>query len=211
MNIGNIVYENNLVNHKKIDYINYINDSIRYEDINKNLPTLYVGWSFMKSVNPNNEAIQNANILHKKIIDDKLYWEFSFKESKQSHVNGIQLFVDSVPKFYYESNYKYIDLDPVFYKIFDVDDILNMLPYDMNVMYQHKNEMIYVLSKNTIWGINLKMYEYFQFNLDELIQKIHKRCRLQFIDTDGDMYQKYYKILPKYNRLRRYVIVMLSK
>ena len=68
MKIANIVYEKNLVNHTKVDYINYVNGEVKYNNLDTSLPTLYVGWSFMKQCNPDNEIIQNANILYKKII-----------------------------------------------------------------------------------------------------------------------------------------------
>jgi len=68
MIIANIVYEKELVNHVEVEYINYYRGLTEYDKLDKSLPTLYVGWSFMKSCNPNNEIIQNANILHKKIV-----------------------------------------------------------------------------------------------------------------------------------------------
>ena len=106
MKIGNIIFENELVNHSKVEYINYINEATSYDELDKTLPTLYVGWSFMKECNPNNEIIQNANILHKKIIQNELFWECSFKESKSSHIKGTESFVNSVPQFYFTPKYK---------------------------------------------------------------------------------------------------------
>jgi hypothetical protein len=74
MKIANIIYEKELVNHTKVEYVNYINEKIEYEKIGNNLPTLYVGWSFMKECNLKNEIIKNADILKKKIITNELYW-----------------------------------------------------------------------------------------------------------------------------------------
>ena len=62
--LANIIYEKDLVNHTKLDYVNYFNKPQNYDSIDKSLPTLYVGWSFMKACNEFNEIIQNANILH---------------------------------------------------------------------------------------------------------------------------------------------------
>lgn len=50
MKIGNIIYENNLVNHTELEYFNYYNTNKSYDEIDKNLITLYVGWDFMKNV-----------------------------------------------------------------------------------------------------------------------------------------------------------------
>ena len=84
MKIANIIHEKELVNHTKAEYINYFNEPKVYDELDKSLPTLYVGWSFMKACNPDDPIIQNADILKKKIITNELYWEFSFRESKPS-------------------------------------------------------------------------------------------------------------------------------
>jgi hypothetical protein len=49
MKIANVIYEKELVNHTIVDYVNYINVATEYDSLDKTLPTLYVGWSFMKA------------------------------------------------------------------------------------------------------------------------------------------------------------------
>ena len=216
MKIANIIYEKELVNHTKVEYVNYINASTEYDSLDKTLPTLYVGWSFMKACNPNNEIIQNANILHKKIIANELYWECSFEESKGSHVKGVDNFIKFVPQFYFQPKYTYINLDPVFFQIVDVQGLMDAIPKEIDVIYNFKNEMIYLLYVNkltnqkNITGINLKMYEFFKFNTEEIIQRIQERSKTQHQDLLGDTYLSYYKILPNFTLLKRYLIVLLS-
>lgn len=211
MKIANIVYEKELVNHNKVEYINYINGAVKYKSLDNSLPTLYVGWSFMKECNPDNEYIQNANILHRKIITNELYWEFSFEESKQSHVNGIELFVNSVPNFYFLPKYEYINLDPVFFQLAYIEDLMYVIPKKFDKLYAYKNEMLYIQSDNKIWGINLKMYEFFKFNIDDILKNLLERTTYSYFDYEGTVYQSYYKILPKFIHLKRYIITILSK
>lgn len=211
MKIANIIYEKELVNHKKVDYVNYYNEATSYGELDKTLPTLYVGWSFMKSCNPDNEIIQNANILHKKIIGNELYWECSFDESKASHVKGVEWFINSVPQFYFSPKYSYVNLDPVFFQLKDVDDLMDVVPKKINASYNFKNEMIYLLLDNKITGINLKMYEFFKFSNEEIISRLMERTLDSYYDSDGSQYQKYYKILPKFTYLKRYLVTILSK
>lgn len=212
MIIANVIHDGELINHTKVDYINYVKDSVEYDSIDKSLPTLYVGWSFMKDSNKSNEIIQNANILHKQIIINELYWEFSFSESKPSHVKGVDLFTSLAPKFYFESKYSYLNVDPVFSKLFNVEDLMGVLPKEIDYMYTYKNEMVYLLNENKIWGINLKMFEFFQFNIDDIISRLNERhVETPFNDVEGVIYQEYYKKFPKFSRLKRYIIVMLSK
>ena len=72
--------------------------------------------------------------------------------------------------------------------------------------------MLYVYSneKNQIWGINLKMYEFFKFNIQEIADRVSVRSKLTFQDLEGNTYQSYYKILPNFTLLKRYLIVLLS-
>ena len=211
MKIANIIYEKELINHTKVEYINYYNEPIEYDKLDKTLPTLYVGWSFMKASNPDNEIIQNANILHKKIIGNELYWECSFAESKSSHVKGVESFVSFAPQFYFTPKFTYTNLDPVFFQLRDIDDLMDVVPKKIDASYNFKNEMVYFLFENKIWGINLKMYEFFKFSTEEIISRLMQRTTDSTLDSDGSLYQKHYKILPNFTHLKRYLVVILSK
>jgi len=211
MKIANIIYEKELINHTKVEYINYYNEAIGYDKLDKSLPTLYVGWSFMKACNPNDEIIQNANILHKKIIGNELYWECSFQESKSSHIKGVESFISFIPQFYFSPQYTYTNLDPVFFQLRDIDDLMDVVPKKIDASYNFKNEMVYLLLDNKIWGINLKMYEFFKFSTEEIISRLMQRTTDSTYDSDGTHHQKYYKILPNFAHLKRYLVVILSK
>jgi hypothetical protein len=212
MKIGNVIHEGELVNHTKMGYINYFNERKTHDEIDKSLPTLYVGWNFMKSCNPDNEVIQNADILKKKIVTDELYWEFDFRESKASHVKGVDKFVNLVPEFYFSPKYGYINLDPVFFQIKDIQDLMDVLPKEILKIYQYRDEMLYVLVDGKITGINLKMYEFFQFNINDMIHRLNERLITEdtyFTDPDAETYQSYYKIFPNFERLKRYIVALV--
>lgn len=211
MKIANIIYEKELVNHTQVVYANYFNEPIEYDKLDKALPTLYVGWSFMKACNPNNEIIQNADILKKKIVTNELYWEFNFEESKASHVKGVESFVNFAPQFYFNPKYNYITLDPVFFQLKDIQDVLDVLPKEIDVTYDFKNEMLYCLKNNKISGIDLKMYTFFKFDISELKKEISIRSAQYLNDMDGQMYLNQYKIFPNFSHLKRYMPVIMTK
>ncbi len=211
MKIANIVYEKELINHTQVEYVNYYNEPIEYDKLDKTLPTLYVGWSFMKACNPNNEIIQNADILKKKIVGNELYWEFNFDESKASHVKGVESFINFVPQFYFQPKYTYINLDPVFFQLKDIEDVLDVLPKEIDAIYNLKNEMLYCLKDNKISGLDLKMYTFFKFDIPQLLTSIVERSKTTITDSEGIEYQKYYKIFPNFSHLKRYMIVILTK
>lgn len=211
MKIANVIYEKELVNHTKVEYVNYYCEPVEYDKLDKTLPTLYVGWSFMKACNPNNVIIQNADILKKKIVSNELYWEFNFEESKASHVKGVESFVNFAPQFYFQPKYTYINLDPVFFQIKDIQDLLDILPKEINATYDFKHEMIYILKDNKISGIDLKMYAFFKFNIEEIKEDISVRSAVYVNDQDGQMYLNQYKIFPNFPHLKRYMVVIMTK
>lgn len=209
MKLGNIVYEKELVNHTQVDYINYFNKEQHYDSLDKTLPILYVGWSFMKACNPFYEIIQNADILRKKIVGNELYWEFSFEESKPSHVKGVESFINLVPQYYFPPKYSYINLDPVFFQIVDVQGLLDVVPKEIDKVYNYKNEMLYVLKGKNISGVDLKMYSFFKFDIKEIQEEISVRSAVFINDMDGQMHLNQYKILPNFTLLKRYLITLL--
>ena len=207
MKIGNIVSESELVNHNKLDYVNYY-DSLSYDELNQSLPTLYVGWVFMKKINPNNEIIQNANILNKRIISNQLYWEFSFDENKKSHINGIDFFTKGLPLLYFKPKYSYIDLDPVFFSLKDINDVMDVLPKYIDKCYQFKDEMLYLLVDNKITSLNLQIYKFFKFNINELLETIKNKTTTIILDN-GSNYNQYLKSFPNFENLKRYMVTIL--
>lgn len=214
MKIANIVYDGKLVNHTPVDFVNYYDKPVGLHEIDNTLPTLYVGWRMMKSVNSDNEIILNSDILSKRIISDELYWEFSFDEHKAHHVSGVDDFIKNVPEYYLKPKYKYINLDPVFFQIVDVDELMCILSKNIHATYNYKNEMLYLLTDNNIVGIDLKMYNFFKFNIDDIMNRVYDRCQNKsniFNDIDGSIHKDFYKKFPNFTLLKRYIITFLTK
>jgi len=209
MKIGNVVYEDELINHKNVDYVNYFKEKIDYKSLDNSLPTLYVGWSFMKKCNSNNSIFSNVDILEKKIISKEIYWEFAFKEMKSDHITGIENFINNVSDYYFSSKYNYINLDPLFFQLKDIEDLMDVIPNKIDNTYVYKNEMIYILYDNKITGINLNIYDFFKFNIKEIKNKIKNISNKIIEDLDGEVYTDYYKKFPLYSNLKRYMVAML--
>lgn len=210
MKIANIIHDGDLVTHKKLEFINYYDKPVKYDDLDKSLPTLYVGWKSMRETNKGHEIFDNANILKHRVITNLLYWEFSFDENKSSHVKGVESFVSYIPTFYFSSKYTYIDLDPVFFQISNTQDLFDVLPKEINGVLLASGDMIYILKDNKITGLNMEMYGFFDFNKDEIIQKLKSRCSNLYDDSAGTEFIKYSKIFPNYPHLKRYLIVLLT-
>lgn len=210
MKIGNIIYEDKLVNHDELSYINYEKNTVNYDEIDNGLPTLYVGWRFMKNCLKFSNIVDRIDILNKRVITNELYWEFSFDEDKGQHINGVKKFTNNVLQYYFESKYSYINLDPIFFLINDLQDLLDVLPKKIKSVYVYKDEMLYMYSDDKITGLNLKLYEFFKFDVSEIINAVVSRSEKGHWDSDGEKYQKYYKMFSNYNKLKRFLVVILD-
>jgi hypothetical protein len=211
LKIANIVFENTLINHDNVNYIQYYNESIDYNNLNTQIPTMFVGWHFLKKCNNENTMFNNIDILNKVIIPNKLFWEFSFEENKLLHVKGVKEFVSNVPSLYFMSKYNYIDFDPVYFQIKNISNFIDCLPKNIDSFLNLKNETMYLLSTNKIYGINLKLYNFFQINTSNIIDEVSKRSKQSFFDENGEIYQSYYKNFPEFLYLKRYLIAILTK
>lgn len=209
MKIANIIHDGELVNHKKLEIVNYYDKPSKYDDLDKSLPTLYVGWKSMRETNKGHEIFDNANILKHRMITNLLYWEFSFEENKSSHVKGVESFVNYIPNFYFSSKYSYTDLDPVFFQLSNIRDLFDVLPKEIDAVLLSTGEMLYILKDNKITGLNLEMYKFFNFDTEEIINNLQQRCHHHYDDTGGVKLVEYSKLFPNFPHLKRYLIVLL--
>jgi hypothetical protein len=208
--LGNIVYNSELVNHQKVSFVNYIEESIPYNQT-PDLPTLYVGFQFLKDCNSSNPTIKHHPIISKEIIGNRLYFVPSFDENRGNHVMGVFDFIENLPHYYFPVRYRYINLDPVFFQICDLDDLFNLLPRVSIQGYCYKNEMLYLFDGKNIFGIDLLGYKFFDFDIDFILRRAKILSKSFVDDTEGSIFQTYYRIFPDYEYLRRYLTVLLSK
>jgi hypothetical protein len=113
-----------------------------------------------------------------------------------------------LPDYYFSGKYSYINLDPVFFQIKDMDDLMDVLPKKFNRLYNYKNEMIYLLLDNKIWGVDLKMFSFFRFNCEEIINELGLKSIKIINDIEGEICQSFRKIFPTFEKLKRHMIVL---
>lgn len=201
MKIANIIHDSELINHHTCEYINYCTEG---DLVNFSLPTLYVGWKRVKDI------FSNLDILNKTITPNLLYWEFSFDEHKSDSISGVNLFIINAPHFYFKPKYECINIDPVFFNHNMIVDVINSLPEKIEVTYNYKDEILYLLSDNKIFILNLSMYDYFNFECEKILEEVYSRTKTLHLDLDGETYQKYKKIFPNYIQLKRYMVHILK-
>jgi hypothetical protein len=204
--IANIITEKELANHKKLDWINYSNT---IDSVDLSLPTLVVGWSFYKMKFPH----LHPDILNKTINRSypKVCWEFSMDEKITDHFTGIENFVKQAPRMYSEL-FQYISIDPLKNKIQDPEHLFRVINVLMGSYYQYKEEIIYVHSKleGKIIGVYLNAFKYFGFDTKKIITIFNEKFTSKTIDSDGLIYQSYYKQFPDFDQLKRSMVLFLN-
>lgn len=203
MKIANICYEENLVNHKKLDFINYINSELSSTEHDFLLPTLFVGWEYTKK----NIRKYPISILDKEILKNKYYWEFSFSEDKNKHIKGIPKFIEKVFDYRF-ANYKYEDIDPIFKSFKTEKEILDYVSkINCGYGYQLGNESIYMVCGFNIYGLNLKLLKYIGMDVEKIQSALKERIG-KYIYDNGELYDMYQTQFPEYKILERYIPLM---
>lgn len=218
--IANIITEKELSNHEKKEWINYVmyqphmSGRVRIH-MNMMLPTLIVGWDLYKREFSNN----NPDILNKN-PNIRLSWEFSMEEKMTEHFKGVENFVKEAPRKYVEIA-PYRNVDPIKDNIQDEPQLIEYLDRYVNLfncnIYIYKDEIIYLFDRTRleITGIYLNSYRYFGYNCDRIKYNIIDRVRQNQNnrindDTDGSIYQSYYKKFPEFDQLKRSIVLFLS-
>lgn len=193
------MYFGNIVSDSGLSIEGFKSFSIN-DNIDNDLPTLYVGWNLVKE-----KFGKTVSILHKE-IDIKTYWTFSNKERKVDYEIDIEHFKEHCfNKF--GDNIPYVFLDILYgkHKI-NKKIIKKILSLSEPTIFITENDMIYIYGDNIIFGVDLNVLDYFENKKEKILSKIKQIKNSVLIDSD--IFNKYrdflYKIKNK-NRLIPYI------
>jgi hypothetical protein len=176
MHIANIVTNSNITVDK------YFNISNSLDNIIQDLPTLIIGWDIVKSINPDVDFID-------KKLSDNIFWTFKKSERRDIYQEDLYNFITYCYKnLIKDIDYSFIDLitltDSEIKESFN-----NIKKCKKSATYQY-NDMIYVYCDNTIYGIDLKLVKYLDYDVKKTIEKIKKNS---FVFLSGDQILIEYK------------------
>lgn len=176
MHIANIVTNSNIIVDK------YFNISNSLDNIIQDLPTLIIGWDIVKTINPDVDFID-------KKLSDNIFWTFKKSERRDIYQEDLYNFITYCYKnLIKDINYSFIDLitltDSEIKESFN-----NIKKCKKSATYQY-NDMIYVYCDNTIYGIDLKLVKYLDYDVKKTIEKIKKNS---FVFLSGDQILIEYK------------------
>lgn len=200
MKVINILYNDEIVNHSRLSYVNYYYGD-DFSVINNDLPTLIIGWSIVKKNN-----IENVTILDNEIIKNKLYWCFSFDENKQKHVNDVEYYSRIMVEYYFGGRFTYEIVDPVFNNIHNVNELTEYINHPTKG-YFYKN-MLYLLNDREIRILNVDTFKFFGFDMNMVFEYLNYYCN-KFIKNNDSLYRYYFEHFNGYNNLKRYIVTLI--
>lgn len=151
MFLGNIVSEQPIIQNGLFYNTNTL------EDIDRNIPTLIIGWDFSKRLFIN----KKLSILDKN-IGRNTSWTFSRKEKRIDYEKDLKFFVKNTLIIAEKSvNYKYINVLTENYTT--IKNIIKKLISDEYCsIYIYKNSFIYACFSDVIIGVDLNIIDYLQ-------------------------------------------------
>lgn len=179
MKVANIVSTNNIEVPKEFSVYKSI------EEIDKNLPTLIVGWNIV------NKHYPNFDILNKELTKN-VFWTFKKTERRDIFEEDLTRFISfSIKNLVKDTKYVFIDIIQ-YYTYSKIKKFITTITQSHKISTYIHNDMIYISSDNLIFGIDLLQLKYLDINTDKLIKKISKISK---IIENNDNYSLYLKEL----------------
>lgn len=194
MFVGNIVIQN------KLNIDKYFNVVESMDDIIHGLPTLIVGWDIIKTIEP------DADFITRK-LSDNTFWTFKKTERRDIFENDLYDFI------HYSYNLLVTDVDYKFIDLIQLTELQLKITFKRikkstkSVGYIHEN-MLYIYSENVVYGLDLKLVNYLEYNLVETLNKIKSYCSV-FLDND-EILIEYKDIIDMLNNEVKYVPFLYS-
>lgn len=159
----------NIVSNTKEDVSEEFNVVKSLDEIIQGLPTLIVGWDYIKANYP------EYNMLERK-LDNNLFWTFKKTEYREQHDEDIYNFSRNTYKNLVK-NVKYYFFDFISLNNISIRKILKKLYISELTSYHYTDEsrnidMVYIYSEKIIFGIDLNQLEYIGFTKEKILSKI---------------------------------------
>jgi hypothetical protein len=159
----------NIVSTTKIDITNDINVVKSLDEITQGLPTLIIGWDYIKKNYPSYDIIERK-------LDKNLYWTFKKTEKRDLHEEDLYNFLQKTYKDLIK-DVDYVFIDPIIMKRKVIKKIIKKIHKTSNIIsYQHDN-MIYIYGDNIIFGVDLTLTDFIGLDRNKLLTKIKNKSK----------------------------------
>ena len=164
------------------------------------LPTLIVGWDIVKTIEPEVDFITRK-------LSDNIFWTFKKTERRDIFENDLYDFIHhSYNLLIKDLDYKFIDLIQLSEQ--ELKTTFKEIKKSTKVIgYIHEN-MLYIYTDNIVYGLDLKLVTYLEYNLSDILNKIKSYCSV-FLDND-EILIEYKDIIDMLNNEVKYVPFLYS-
>jgi hypothetical protein len=194
MKLGNIISQHDLRDYEQFNVYRTI------DEVNNDLPTLVVGFTNAKKLFPDFD-VENRQ------IDTKTFWTLSIREKREIHTEDLERF----RMFCYKqitNDIIYIYIDPFNRTTKEIKKIIKRLQTTEELVAYKNNNMIYMLSENIIFGLNLDVLDFLEINTDKLINRIKDKSSV-FLN-DKEILIEYVKDMEYLNNDIKYIPLLYS-
>ncbi len=189
MKIGNIVSTT------KIDVSVDFNVVESLGDIIQGLPTLIVGWDFVKKNYP------DYNIIDRK-LGDNLYWTFKKTEKRELHEEDIYNFKQETYGHLIK-DIEYVFIDPIQQKGQTIKKIIKKIKsFDRLIAYTH-DSMVYLYAENIVFGIDLSLLEFIGILPSKITQMVSTFAHVSL--TKENIFIEYRKRIENLDNQVKYI------
>ena len=193
MKIGNIVSTTNINVSEDFNVVQSLDDIIQ------GLPTLIIGWDYVKKNYPNYDIIDRK-------LSDNLFWTFKKTERRDFHEEDIYKFVLNTYAGIVK-NITYHFVDPFMLTRKSIIKILTKLKSTKTIAYCH-DDMCYIYFDNIILGFNLSFLEFIGLNREKIIKRIIEKTSI-FLSKDN-IFIEYKQRVESLDNQVKYVPVLYS-
>jgi hypothetical protein len=189
----------NIVSNSTLNISNDFNVVKNIDDIMPGIPTLIVGWDYIKKKYPDYDIIDRK-------LDDNLYWTFKKTEKRDFHEEDIYNFKQ---KIYHDliDKVTYIFIDPITQKKRTIKKILKRLSGKELISYHH-DDMVYIYADDLIFGIDLSLTDFVGLQNEKIIRKIKQKSKI-FL-TKSNIFIEYKNILENLDYQVKYIPYLYS-
>lgn len=193
------MYIANIVTNSNINVDKYFKVSDSLNNIIQDLPTLIIGWDIVKTINPDVDFID-------KKLSDNIFWTFKKTERRDIFEEDLYNFTQYTYNLLVK-DIKYHFVDFIELDKNEIKDVFNRIKNKKSISYFYDN-MIYIYSEKTIYGIDLKLVKYLDFDTTKTINKI-KNYSTVFL-SDSDIIIEYKDIIDMLNNQVKYTPYLYS-
>lgn len=193
MKIGNIVSLTNINVSEDINVVKSLDEIIQ------GLPTLIIGWDYVKKHYP------DYNIVTRK-LSDNLFWTFKKNEKRDLHEEDIYNFVQNC----YDglvNKVIYYFVDPFSLNRKSLVKLLNKVTDSKPISYYH-DDMCYIYFDNLILGIDLTFTEFVGISREKILNRINIKSSI-FLTKDA-IFIEYKQRVESLDNQVKYVPVLYS-